>query len=251
MMKFPAMPPEKAKPFDDRLNQVTAEFLATPSVAEVFRSEGDVAAFEEFRKTFSEGTDRELKARHPQFYDLAKALASEKSGTTHAQAPIPATGTVLAYKSFSEKKQAIKRDEQAEELRNTVGGRLGVALERITKPLNFDWRTNVALIGGLPAKEVIVSTLGTAYSLGELNPQEAGTLADQLSKEPGWNRLTAFTLLLFVMLYAPCTVTLVVMRRETGSWKWPVFAMAYTLVLAYAVALFVYSTGSFLGIGVS
>ena len=109
----------------------------------------------------------------------------------------------------------------------------------------------MALIGGLPAKEVIVSTLGTAYSLGELDPQEAGTLADQLKKEPGWNRLTAFTLLLFVMLYAPCTVTLVVMRRETGSWKWPVFAMAYTLVLAYAAALVVYSVGSFLGIGVS
>jgi len=178
-------------------------------------------------------------------------LAADKSGTTRPQTTSPPTGVVLAYKSFSEKRQAIKSEQQAEELRNTIGGRLGVALERITKPLNFDWRTNVALIGGLPAKEVIVSTLGTAYSLGELDPQEAGTLADQLKKEPGWNRLTAFTLLLFVMLYAPCTVTLVVMRRETGSWKWPVFAMAYTLVLAYAAALVVYSVGSFLGIGVS
>ena len=237
MMKFPALPLEKAKPFEDRVKQVTAEFLATPLVAEVFRSEADVAAFEKFQKTFREGADRQLQARHPQFYDLAKALASEKSGATHDHTTMPATSLVLAYKSFSEKKQAIKREEQAEELRNTVGGRLGVALERITKPLNFDWRTNVALIGGLPAKEVIVSTLGTAYSLGELDPQEAGTLAEQLSKESGWNRLTAFTLLLFVMLYAPCTVTLVVMRRETGSWKWPVFAMAYTLVLAYVVAL--------------
>jgi ferrous iron transport protein B len=109
----------------------------------------------------------------------------------------------------------------------------------------------VALIGGLPAKEVVVSTLGTAYSLGELDPQEAGTLAEQLKKEPGWNQLTAFTLILFVMLYAPCTVTLVVMRRETGSWKWPVFAMSYTLVLAYAVALLAHSIGSFFGIGVS
>ena len=251
MMKFPALPPDKAQPFDDRLQQVTAEFLATPSVGDIFKSEADLAAFEEFRKTFGERGEGELKVRHPQFYNLARALAADKSGTTRPQTTSPPTGVVLAYKSFSEKRQAIKSEQQAEELRNTIGGRLGVALERITKPLNFDWRTNVALIGGLPAKEVIVSTLGTAYSLGELDPQEAGTLADQLKKEPGWNRLTAFTLLLFVMLYAPCTVTLVVMRRETGSWKWPVFAMAYTFVLAYAAALVVYSVGSFLGIGVS
>ncbi len=251
MMKFPALPPERAEVFDDRRAQLTTEFLATPSVREVFASEKDLAAFEGYLKMFNRGDAEELKDRHPAFYDLAAALPAEKAAAAHPQKSMHATGVVSAYKSLVEKKRALKKEEQAEELRNTVGGRLGVALERITKPLNFDWRTNVALIGGLPAKEVVVSTLGTAYSLGALDPQETATLAEQLRKEPGWNRLTAFTLILFVLLYAQCTVTLVVMRRETGSWKWPVFAICYTMVLAYVVALIVYSVGSFLGIGVS
>lgn len=109
----------------------------------------------------------------------------------------------------------------------------------------------MALVGGFAAKEVVVATLGTAYSLGDVKPRESGGLAEKLRKEPGWNPLTAFTLILFVMLYNPCIATLVIIRKESGSWRWTFFAMLYTTVLAYCVALLVHSGGTFLGLGLS
>lgn len=136
-------------------------------------------------------------------------------------------------------------------MKTSVAGRLGVALESIFAPLGFDWKTNIALVGGFAAKEVVVSTLGTAYGLGEVNTEEASNLSDRLKQDSGWNPLTAFTLLVFVMLYAPCVTTLVVIRKETGTWRWPLFAMLYTTGLAYVVATLVNTLGHFLGWGMT
>jgi ferrous iron transport protein B len=135
------------------------------------------------------------------------------------------------------------------ELANSVAGRMGNALTVLTAPLGFDWRTNVALVGGFAAKEVVVATLGTAYSLGEVDPEETAGLSERLAKEGGWNPLKAFALMIFVMIYAPCFVTVAVIRREAGGWKWALFAMAYTTVFAYVLALLVYQGGSLLGLG--
>jgi ferrous iron transport protein B len=87
--------------------------------------------------------------------------------------------------------------------------------------------------------------------LGEVNTKEASNLSEKLKEEPDWNPLKAFTLLIFVMLYAPCLTTVVVMKKETGAWRWPLFAMVYTTALAYLVALLVNSLGRFLGWGIA
>ena len=126
-----------------------------------------------------------------------------------------------------------------------------MALEAVFKPIGFDWRTNVALLGGFAAKEVVVATLGTAYSLGEVKGGAVETLSDKLRKEPGWNPLVAFTLILFVMLYNPCLTTLVVIKKESGKWSWTLFAMAYTTILAYCVALIAKSVGTLLRLGLT
>ncbi|MBI5238624.1 MAG: ferrous iron transport protein B, partial [Deltaproteobacteria bacterium] len=155
-----------------------------------------------------------------------------------------------AYKTYSEEKTAVENEKQSAALKHTIGGRMGVALEYVFRPMGFDWRTNVALVGGFAAKEVVVSTLGTAYSLGEVNRKEAIGLADRLRKEPGWNPLLAFTLIIFVMLYNPCFTTLVVIAKESGKWRWSLFAMIYTTALAYCMALLVHSVGSLLKLGI-
>jgi ferrous iron transport protein B len=134
-------------------------------------------------------------------------------------------------------------------LKHSFAGRIGTGLEFFTGPLGFDYRTNIALVGGFAAKEVVVATLGTAYSLGEVNPEEAKSLSRRLAEEPGFNPLVAFGLMLFVMLYSPCFVTVVVMKKETGGWKWPLFAMTYTTLFAYVVALVVVQGGRLLGLG--
>ena len=94
--------------------------------------------------------------------------------------------------------------------------------------------------GGIAAKEAIVSTLGTAYSLGEQDPEEATSLAERLAQDPNWNKATALSLMLFVLLYSPCFVALVVIRQEAGSWGWVAFSMIFNTVFAYGVAAAAY-----------
>jgi ferrous iron transport protein B len=132
-------------------------------------------------------------------------------------------------------------------LRYSVAGRIGTALESLSQFAGFDWRTNIALVGGFAAKEVVVSTLGTAYSLGEVDPEETGSLADKLSVTPGWRPLTALSLIVFTMFYAPCFVSVVCIAREAGSWKWGAFSIVFNTVLAFSLAVVVYQVGTLLG----
>ena len=101
---------------------------------------------------------------------------------------------------------AIDAAEAMEGLRNSFAGRIGTALENISRYAGIDWRTNIALVGGVAAKEVIVSTLGTAYSLGEVDPEDSGSLSKRLATDPKWNPVVALAVLVFIMFYSPCFV---------------------------------------------
>jgi ferrous iron transport protein B len=141
-------------------------------------------------------------------------------------------------------------DASAQQLAGSFAGRLGRTLEPATRWAGFDWRTNIALVGGFAAKEVVVGTLGTVYSMGSsTSDEEFETLSARLASDPGWNPLKAFALMIFVMLYAPCLVTVVMIRRESGSWKWALFATAYSTAVAFVLAAGVYQAGVLLGLG--
>lgn len=131
----------------------------------------------------------------------------------------------------------IENEEAAEALRGSYAGRVGVALEPLTEPAGFDWRTNIALLGGIAAKEVVISTLGTAYSLGEIDEDNESTLADRIRADSHWTMANAVALLLFTLLYSPCFVTLAVIKKESGEWKWMFFSLFFNLALAYGVAV--------------
>ncbi len=126
----------------------------------------------------------------------------------------------------------------------SIAGRAGRAFESITKPLmGFDWKTDVALIGGFAAKEIVVSTLGTVYSMGEIDSEDSSSLSERLADEEGWNPVVAFALIMFTMLYIPCIATVAVIKRETRSWKWAGFAIVYTTGAAMIVATVAYQIG--------
>jgi ferrous iron transport protein B len=136
-------------------------------------------------------------------------------------------------------------------LRHSIAGRLGTALETISGWAGFDWRTNIALIGGFAAKEVVVSTLGTAYSLGGVDPEESGSLSQTLAGDPSWSPLIAIGLIVFTMFYSPCFVSVVCISRESGSWKWGAFAMLFNTALAFILAVVIFQIGTALGIMVN
>ncbi len=135
------------------------------------------------------------------------------------------------------------------ELAHSAAGRIGKALEPVFSPLGFEWRTNIALLGGVAAKEVIVSTLGTAYSLADVSEEESGSLSQRLAGDSHWTPLKAFCLILFVMLYAPCVGTIAAIIQETRSWKWGLFSTIYSTAFAWIVAFVVFQGGRLIGLG--
>jgi ferrous iron transport protein B len=254
MMTFPGLPPEKEKPFEEKLTDIRQSFLNNPAVPAAFTSEADLRAFQQFRDRPERETATEAQTVNPLWFPLSRALAKHthsKQAETRKPDPPDFVPLVHAYTGYLDATKTVEAERQSETLKHTVGGRIGVALERVTRHLGFDWRTNVALVGGFAAKEVVVATLGTAYSLGEVNPNESESLSEKLRKTPGWNPLAAFTLIMFVMLYNPCITTLVVIKKESGKWRWTFFAMAYTTLLAFAVAWLVHSVGTFLNLGLT
>jgi ferrous iron transport protein B len=139
-----------------------------------------------------------------------------------------------------------KMDPGAAALKHSIAGRMGTALESITRYAGFDWQTNLALVGGFAAKEVVVSTLGTAYSLGEVDPEDSASLAQRLRTADGWGPVTAFSLILFTIFYSPCFVAVVCIVKESGSWKWGVFSMAFNTVLALSLSIAFYQSATWI-----
>lgn len=139
----------------------------------------------------------------------------------------------LSEEEMEEKSVEIDNAEEAASLENSYAGRLGRAIEPATAPAGFDWRTNIALIGGIAAKEVVVSTLGTAYSLGASEDEESASLSDHIKGDPHWTKAAAVSLIVFTLLYSPCFVTLMVIKQETARWRWLFFSLFFDLALAY------------------
>jgi ferrous iron transport protein B len=142
---------------------------------------------------------------------------------------------------------AIDNQEAEQALRNSIAGRIGIALEPVSRLAGFDWRTNIALVGGFAAKEVIISTLGTAYSMGEVEADASDSLGKQLARDPNWNKVVAVAALVFIMFYAPCFVTVVCIAKEAGHWGWALFSMSFNTLFAFLLATAVYTIGTWLG----
>ncbi|ADU66486.1 ferrous iron transport protein B [Desulfurispirillum indicum S5] len=151
--------------------------------------------------------------------------------------------TFANHSSLSDLLLEIDNVEAEAALRNSLAGRMGTALEPLTSLAGFEWRSNIALIGGFAAKEVIVSTMGTAYSLGDVDPDSAASLSGRLASDPHWGTANAISLMIFVLLYAPCMVTVIVMARES-SWRWALFVLAFNTILAFSLAIAFYQVAS-------
>ncbi|NDV45981.1 ferrous iron transport protein B [Paludibacter sp. 221] len=134
--------------------------------------------------------------------------------------------------------------EQMQQQENSYIGKIGHFIEPAMRPLGFDWKISVALLSGVAAKEIVVSTLGVLYTG---NPEEDfSSLSERLKTDTNSDGSLVFTpvvaicLMLFVLIYFPCIATITAIKHETGSWKWALFAAAYTLILAWLVAFAVY-----------
>ncbi len=134
----------------------------------------------------------------------------------------------------------IANRRAAEDLRHSIAGRVGAAMEPALRPLGLDWKLGTAMVGAFAAKEVFVAQMGIVYAMGEADEQSSDLRA-ALARD--YSPLSGVSLMLFLLIATPCMATIAVTRRESGSWKWAALQLGGLTAVAYVISLVVYQTG--------
>lgn len=186
----------------------------------------------------------ENKAEAP-FADEIAQLEQQRDGANEEEAT-----------RIDERLAEIQNEIDGELLRNSFLGMAGHWVEPVVKPLGWDWKIGSAAIASFPAREVIISTMGVLYNLGGDTDEESEPLKETIknakwheSEENVFNVPVALSIMVFFALCAQCAATLAVIKRETNSWRWPIFTFTYMTVLAYVGALVTYQVSALFLLG--
>lgn len=151
---------------------------------------------------------------------------------------------IVWFLSYYPKNDAV--ESSAEHYEQSYLGHIGKACEPIFAPLGFNWKTSVALLSGVAAKEIVVSTIGVLYSEGEsADEEETSALSGRLVASGDFNQASAFALLIFILIYFPCIATVSAIAAEAG-WKWALASIVYSTSVAWVLAYAVYHLMSWL-----
>ena len=191
-----------------------------------------------------------LPGDHSQQFRLQREIEQLQAVAQQSDSGSPPAGQA------EQRLDVLTRQYQAESgrlLEHSLLGHLGHAIAPVVRPLGWDWKIGVGAVASFPAREVIIATLGTIYSLGgEVDEEDEGLVSAIRSARwpdgrPVYNIPVALSIMVFFALCAQCVSTLLVIRRETNSWRWPIFSFTYMTVLAYLGALAVYQIGIRIG----
>ncbi len=220
-------------------------FLATyPKAEDKGFLQMRISAVREFYPEVRSGREADQKVRE---------LRSQIDSYRHGAVPTNPTPAFMLFQEL----EPIERVEAGEKLRNSFAGRLGRAVEPVIAPLGFDWKMGIGIVASFAAREVFVSTMATVYNVGNYKETASGletleqTMREQYRPDgrPVYTALTGVTLMVFYVFALQCVSTVAVVRRETNSWKWPLFQWLYMGLLAWGLAFLTYHGGWLLGLG--
>ena len=145
---------------------------------------------------------------------------------------------------------SIAPESEAERQQRSYIGRIGMFIEPVIAPLGFDWKMGVALLSGVAAKEIVVSTMGVLYQASPEAGLPAESLGEKLRQQknpdgsPVFTKVTALSFLVFILLYFPCVAVIAAIKNESGHWKWAAFMVIYTTGLAWIMSFLVFQLGN-------
>jgi ferrous iron transport protein B len=185
----------------------------------------------------------------------APAVAASSSSTASTANDESLTANTNLQSTLSQQLTALDTEEAGLKLRQSFAGRLGRLIEPVIAPLGFDWKMGIGIVSSFAAREVFVSTMSTVYNVGKYDRSETSktalenTLKAQTRPDgsPIYTPLTAVTLMVFYVFALQCVSTVAIVRRETNSWKWPLFQWVYMGVLAWGLAFLALQLGHLLG----
>lgn len=195
-------------------------------------------------------------SNYPAKTEFSKDYDKAASDTEARYAPLISDAAPVVADSLTSVMNAelhkLELEKNAEKQEYSMLGRIGHFIEPVVRPLGFDWKMGIAILSGAPAKEIIVGTMGVLYE-SDVDDEANVSLVDKLRSQkytsgdkigqPVFTPLIALTFMVFVLLYFPCIGTLVVIAKESGHWKWGLFAAVYPTVIAWVVAFAVYKIG--------
>jgi ferrous iron transport protein B len=180
----------------------------------------------------------------PDAQEGAAVQAMRETGVEAKGEPAPGTA----------KADAGTGGDEGEQLRQSYAGRIGHVLEPLIAPLGFDWKMGIGLVSSFAARETLVSTLSIVYNVGKDADAQSPSLIEAVRNakrpdgSPAWTPLVAVSMMVFFVLACQCMSTVAVVRRETNSWRWPLFMVTYMLVIAYVASFLTYQGGRLLGL---
>ncbi len=164
---------------------------------------------------------------------------------------------VSAAELLGQKEVALRNMEAnlyLERQENSYIGKLGKTIQPVMSPLGFDWKMTISILSGVAAKEIVVSTLAVLYQVDESVQAHSQSLVEKIQSqtytsgpmqgEPVFSPLVALSFMLFTLLYFPCIGVIATISRESGHWKWGIFTVIYTTIIAWTIAFIVYQVGS-------
>jgi len=157
---------------------------------------------------------------------------------------LAASVVIWFISAFPRHDYILQKDER---LSKSYAGQMGKFIEPVIRPLGFDWKGGIALITGVAAKEIVVSTFGVLYQNNTQADEKSAGLREAVRKN--MSPLSALSFMFFTLIYIPCLGALGAMYRELGSMKWTLFAVGYSLSLAWVVSFIIYHGGMLLGLG--
>ncbi len=191
-------------------------------------------------------------ATYPKHPEITRQFAAQRAAiATNSTAVQAGRLTPFQQKQLSQ----LDTEEAGEKVRRSFAGQTGRLIEPLIAPLGFDWKIGIGIVSSFAAREVFVSTMSIVYNVAE-GPDETHLQLEQVLRDqrrPDGSRvftsLTAITLMVFYVLALQCVSTVAVVRRETNSWKWPLFQWLYMGALAWGLAFVTYHGGRLLGFG--
>ncbi|PIR24679.1 MAG: ferrous iron transport protein B [Deltaproteobacteria bacterium CG_4_10_14_0_2_um_filter_43_8] len=165
----------------------------------------------------------------------------------------PKPNTISAGENTEVKNISMQTETEQSPIEYSFAGRLGKAIEPALKPLGFDWKIGIGLIASFAAREIFVSTMAIVYRVGDDVDETSPSLLEAVKNQKRENGKPVFTplvglgLLVFFLFACQCMSTVAIVKRETNSWRWPIFMFSYMTALAYVAALAIYQVGTLLG----
>lgn len=195
--------------------------------------------------------------RLPNFSNVGRALLTRSTVFLKRAGTVILAISILLWALMAfPRNQASQPHQSASataQIENSFAGRAGRFIEPAIRPLGFDWKIGIGLISSFAARETIISTLSIVYNVGDNSTDKSTSLVETLrnaKRADGtaiWTPLTGVSLMIFFLLACQCMSTVAIVRRETNSWRWPLFMVGYMMVLAYVASFVTFQGGRLMG----